>query len=359
MIRKQTKTLILFSLLTLLPILVGLILWDRFPEQMTTHWGLDGQPDGWGSVPFAVFFPPLAMLAGLWLCIWVTARDPGNKDRNRKPLSLVLWIIPIASNLCSGVMYALALGADFSPERILFCVLGLMFAAIGNYLPKCRTNSTMGIKIPWAYTSEENWNATHRMAGKLWLPGGLLIAFCSLLPGAIATVVVITILIAMIAAPTLYSWRYYRRQKAQGVALAAFPKPVTKAEKFSVMFLVLLLLGVGILMFSGELDYQFGEDCFTIEASFYSDLTVDYAAIDHLELRQGNVPGTQVGGWDSARLLLGFFRNEELGNYTRYTYVSPDACIVLTAGEKTLVLSGKNASETEQIYNALLQKLEK
>ena len=89
------------------------------------------------------------------------------------------------------------------------------------------------------------------------------------------------------------------------------------------------------------------------------EVTVDYAAIDHLELRQGNVPGTRVGGWGSARLLLGFFRNEELGNYTRYTYVSPDACIVLTAGEKALVLSGKNAPETEQIYNALLQKLEK
>ncbi len=105
MIRKYKKTLIITSLLTLLPIVVGLLLWDRLPERFATHWGIDGQPDGWSSISIAVFGMPLIMLAVQWLCVWCTVKDPGNKDRNQKMQALVLWIIPLLSNLCCGLMY--------------------------------------------------------------------------------------------------------------------------------------------------------------------------------------------------------------------------------------------------------------
>ena len=42
MILKNKKLLILTSLLTLLPIPVGLLLWNRFPETMAIHWGISG-----------------------------------------------------------------------------------------------------------------------------------------------------------------------------------------------------------------------------------------------------------------------------------------------------------------------------
>ena len=69
--------------------------------------------------------------------------------------------------------------------------LGLMFAAIGNYFPKCRPNRTVGIRIIWTLGSEENWNATHRFAGKVWVIGGLIMVLAALLPevpGIIVTI---------------------------------------------------------------------------------------------------------------------------------------------------------------------------
>ena len=207
-ILKNKKALILSSLLTLLPIPVGLLLWDKFPETMAIHYGFDGQADGYGSVPFAVFVPPLLILAVHWVCIFFTAKDPGNKDRNAKPLSLVLWIVTIISNLCCGLMYALALGVTVSVERIMGIAMGLLFAAIGNYLPKCKMNSTMGIKIPWTYSSEENWNATHRMAGKLWVIGGLILAVSFLISGGFGIAVMLLTMFAMILIPVLYSYRF-------------------------------------------------------------------------------------------------------------------------------------------------------
>ncbi len=49
---KQNKWEILISLIIiLLPIIVGIMFWNEFPEQMATHWGIDGNADGWCIFP--------------------------------------------------------------------------------------------------------------------------------------------------------------------------------------------------------------------------------------------------------------------------------------------------------------------
>ena len=75
MIRKHKKTLFLTSLLTLLPMLAGLLLRDKLPEMMPTHWGFNGQPDGWSSTTTAIFVMPLIMLAAYWVCVFFTSMD--------------------------------------------------------------------------------------------------------------------------------------------------------------------------------------------------------------------------------------------------------------------------------------------
>lgn len=354
MIRKYKKTLFFSSLFTLLPVAVGLLLWDKLPERFATHWGIDGQPDGWSSLPFAVFFPPLLMLAVQWLCVWVTAKDPGNKDRNVKPQKLVLWIIPLLSNLVCGTMYALALGMEFDMEQFMMVFMGLLFVFIGNYLPKCKMNSTIGIKVPWAYTSEENWNATHRFGGRVWVVGGFVIALCAFLPGDFGVYLMLAAILVLAFIPMVYSWQFYRKQKARGDALIPLPKLATKGSKASLIFVALILIGVAVILFSGTIEVRFGEDAFTVEATYHDNLTVEYAAIDSIEYREGNVDGLRTFGFGSLRLLLGTFENKEFGTYTRYTYTNPEGCIVLTAGDRILVLSGKDAAETQAIYENLL-----
>ena len=354
---KNKKLLILSSLLTLLPIPVGLILWDRFPGELVTHWGITGQPDGYMPLLWAVILPPLLMLLGQWVGIWFTLRDPGNKDRNTKPLTLVLWILPLTSNLVSYMMYALALGYEVSPVGWTLALLGVMFAAIGNYLPKCKMNYTMGIKVSWAYTSEENWNATHRFGGKVWFFGGIALMFGAFLPERWAVAVMLVSIFVLAGIPVLYSYLYYRKQKARGDALLPFPRPVTRGGKIATVFLILTLLFVVGILFTGDLEYRYEDDYFHITASYYSDMTLFYDVIETVELREAPVEGIRVGGFGSGRLLMGFFRNDEFGTYTRYTYTKPDACVILTTARETYVLSGKNMEETRALYQILLQKI--
>ena len=112
MVKRYKKTLLLSSAVILLPTLAGLILWNRLPAQMPTHWGLDGSVDGWSGKAFAVIGLPLILLAVHWLCVWGTSLDSGNRDQNRKVTGLVLWICPVLSFFTNGIMYAAALNLD-------------------------------------------------------------------------------------------------------------------------------------------------------------------------------------------------------------------------------------------------------
>ena len=211
MIKNNWKKLIVTSVVILLPILFGVIVWDRLPERIATHWGADGNPDGWSGRAFAVFGMPLFLLAIHWLCAFFTARDPKNKDRNRKAFGLVLWICPLLSLLANTIVYATALGKEWSVEVIMPRFMGLLFVDIGNYLPKCQQNHTIGIRIKWTLESEDNWNATHRLSGRVWMVGGALIAASAFLPIAVALWVMIPLSLAMVIIPVAYSYTYHKR----------------------------------------------------------------------------------------------------------------------------------------------------
>ena len=356
MILKNKKLLMITSLLTLLPIPLGLLLWDKFPETMTIHWGISGQADSFASVPFAVFVPPLILLAVHWICILATALDKGNKNRNRKLQSIVLWTIPLVGNLSCCGMYALALGWKFSPVAWTMVPMGILFAIIGNYLPKTRMNSTIGIKIYWTYTSEENWNATHRYAGKIWMIGGILIALCALLPHRLAISVMMIGFLALVILPIRFSYRFYKQEQAAGKELNTHWKTMDKKAKIITMVLfALTTVFLCVVLFCGNITYSFREEYLFIDTDMYTDYVLRYDTIDDLEFREGNVSGLRVGGYGSFRLLMGFFENEEFGTYTRYTYCKPEACVVITSGEKKIVLSGKTYEETQDLYQRLLE----
>lgn len=356
MLKHDKKTLILTSLLTLLPIPVGLLLWTQFPEQMVTHWGLNGQPNSWSSVPFAVFAPPLLLLAVQWLCIFFTSRDPGNKYRNRKVQTLVLWIIPLISNFSSYLMYALALDMELSVNAIMMAIFGLLFAVIGNYLPKTRKNSTIGIRVPWTFSSEDNWNATHRMAGKLWMAGGIIMALSAFLPADIGMILWSLAMISLIVVPIAYSYHFYKQEKAAGKAVtASYSATDRKITKASLIFLAVFTVFVLYVLFAGHIDFHFQEDSLLIDTNMYNDHVVFYDAIESVEYREGNVEGSRIGGFGSLRLLMGYFTNEEFGTHIRYTYYNPEACVVLRLGSKALVLSADNAAATQTLYESILQ----
>jgi uncharacterized membrane protein len=216
MMKQHKRKLVISSALTLLPILAGLILWNRLPSQMPTHWGFDGTVDGWSGKAFAVFGMSLILLAVHWLCVWGTSLDSGNRGQNRKVTGLVLWICPVMSLFTNGIMYAAALDMEVNFVRVTLLLMGAMFVVIGNYLPKCKQNHTIGIRVKWTLEDEENWNATHRVGGRIWVAGGILLLAGCVLPERLAVTLMLVLILLLAAAPILYSWCYHKKQAWEG-----------------------------------------------------------------------------------------------------------------------------------------------
>ena len=209
MIKKNLPKLIITSLITLIPIVVGLILWDKLPDQVPLHWNAQGEVDGYGTKFQAVFLMPLVLVAAHWICFLGTTLDPKKQNISDKTFTLVLWIIPVISLLCNSMVFATALGHKVSVEIIMPLFMGALFVVIGNYLPKCKQSYTVGIKLPWTLNDEENWNKTHRMAGFLWVIGGVIIMATAFL-GVFWLFFVVLILMVII--PTVYSYLLYKKR---------------------------------------------------------------------------------------------------------------------------------------------------
>ncbi len=212
MIKKNIKILVLTSVVILLPILAGVILWNKLPDSVPIHFGPNGEPDDYAGRAVAVFVMPLVMLAFHWICMLGTAADPKNANIDGKALGLVLWICPIISLLVNGVIYVTALSITINIMMIFGLFFGCLFVVIGNYLPKCRQSYTLGIKLPWTLNDENNWNRTHRFAGRLWTVGGLLTIVTAFLGDAFIFVFLGLVLL-MVIIPTVYSYCLYKKSK--------------------------------------------------------------------------------------------------------------------------------------------------
>ncbi len=211
LIKKYLSTMIAASVVILIPMVVGLLLWNRLPEQITTHWGIGSTPDGWAGKEIVVFGLPALMLAIQWIGVMLTSLDPKMKDADGKPLKIVLWLCPVLCLCCCGVIYGYALGLDLNMDNVALLLVGMLFVIIGNYLPKCKQSYTLGIKLPWTLKSEANWNATHRIGGKVWMLGGLLLTQCVFLPKNLLGVAILVIMPLLVLVPVVYSFVYYNR----------------------------------------------------------------------------------------------------------------------------------------------------
>lgn len=355
MIKNHKFKAIISSVIILLPILFGIAIWDKLPEQMVSHWGVDGTADGVASKGFLVLGLPLILLAVHWLCLLVTSLDKKNNGQNKKIVALIYGIIPVISLVISGFTYAAALGKAEDAVALLPLLFGVMFMVMGNYMPKSTRNRTFGLKIKWTMGNDENWYKTHRLAGKLSVIGGVAVLVATPFSFMVAMAVMIGVVAMIVIVPMVYSYGIYKKHMAAGIAYE--PVISSKAGKaITAVAVPLILAGVAVLMFVGDVSVSYGAESFQISATFSGSLTVEYDAVDSLEHREGFSAGNRVMGFGSARLSVGTFQNEEFGNYTLYGYTGDNGCVIVKQGENVLVIVGRTAEDTKGIYDALVEK---
>ena len=359
MVKQYKKHLIISSIVILLPILAGLLLWNQLPANMTSHWGADGVADGTAPKIVMVFVMPLVLLALHWLLFWASFVLDKKNAQNGKMVVICHSIIPVLSLVVHTIMYSVALEKDWNVMALVPALVGAMFVFIGNYMPKTTRNRTMGIKLTWTMGNDENWNKTHRLGGKIYFWGGLVVIASALLPVKFMIATMVSVIAVSIIIPTAYSYSIYKKHKAAGVQYEpVFDQKSDKvAKRITIIAVPLVLIGVTVLLFTGNIKVTFAETSFKIKASYIEDLTVNYADVESIEYREEFDSGVREMGFGSPRLSMGTFRNDEFGRYTIYAYTKAESYVVLHRDGKVLVIAGKTAQETKAIYDTLVEKI--
>lgn len=212
-IKNNLGTFIITLVVLLIPMLVGVLLWNKLPNEMATHWGVDGSPDAYSSKSVAVFVMPSIILILHLIAVVLTAK----KDTNAIPdklFCLLLWICPVMSIMVATLTYATALGYGLNVPFWTMMIVGIIYIVIGNYLPKARQNRFFGVRMKWTLESKKNWEHTNRFAAKIMVALGFAWIVCAVLwifvdvKIAVVTVIVGT-LMGTIFAMSLYSYLYY------------------------------------------------------------------------------------------------------------------------------------------------------
>ena len=207
----ENKSFVITTLLCLVPMALGLALYARLPEQLPTHWDWQGNVNGYMSKPAVVLGLPLFFAAMNGLMHFSLRADPKRANIIGNIRVLIRWTMPVLSLIILPYTYRWALGWQQIPmEKLIPVLVGLLIMGLGNYLPKCRQNYTSGIKLPWTLYDEDNWNRTHRMAGRLWMVGGLGIMVSAFWGGS---TLLLAVILAITLIPGIYSYCLYRKKQ--------------------------------------------------------------------------------------------------------------------------------------------------
>ncbi|NWG33381.1 MAG: SdpI family protein [Chloroflexi bacterium] len=208
------RTITITSLVLILAAtLAGILLWNRLPDPMPSHWNAAGEIDGYMPKFWGVFLMPIVTLALLGLFLVIPHIDPLKANIAKFIGTFNVFIVAFVAYML--YIYALtlsaALGVPFNMTVMLLPVVGLLFIGVGYMMGKAKRNFFIGIRTPWTLSSETVWDETHKLGSKLFMLAGVVTIVSAFLGESGVWLLIAAIFIAAFI-PILYSYILWRRE---------------------------------------------------------------------------------------------------------------------------------------------------
>lgn len=193
-------------------LLASALLYPRLPEQIPIHFDFSGNPDSFSGRWF-IFVIPLLSVALLLMADFLPRIDPRSANYKRFPKAYQALYLgtTLLLNGCNLVIAGYTLGLKINISVVVTFLVGLLFLIFGNYMPKFKQNFFCGIRSPWCLSDPDNWTATHRFAGPLWMLGGLGLMLAPFLGEKLALPFLLGLILVMALIPYVYSYLYFRK----------------------------------------------------------------------------------------------------------------------------------------------------
>lgn len=183
--------------------------WPHAPAEVPTHWGIDGEPDAWGSPFVGLMLLPL-VTAGTWaLMLFLPRFDPGraNYVNFAGAYAVIRTLLVAFLAVMHGVAVANVLGAEVNMGAVVAPLTGALFIVLGGLMGKIRPNWFVGIRTPWTLSSKLAWTRTHRVGGWAFVLTGVAV----LIAGLLSPVAGFVTMMVGVVASTLFALVYSQR----------------------------------------------------------------------------------------------------------------------------------------------------
>ena len=204
--------------ITIIPWIYLVSIWNSLPETIPVHFGMNGTPDKYGQRNEIFLWPAICTALSILVYLLLTNIYKLDPKRSTPKLSgtflkiamvVVVFISCITIILLSWTVKQHTIGLN-----LLLVMIGLLLAYVGNVMHSIKPNYFAGFRVPWTLESEENWKATHLLGSKIWFGGGILIAILALfIKPIIMFFIMLGIVMVMLIIPTVYSYRMFARSK--------------------------------------------------------------------------------------------------------------------------------------------------
>lgn len=207
----------LVALLIIAPFIYGALIFPQLPSKIPTHFNIEGKADAWGG-PSSIFIGP-GIMGAVSIFIYVLMSnlksfDPKKYDEANDTLYNNFAILTVAflSALSTIIIYSSTHADELNVGKLILPLVGLSFAGLGWYMPKFKQNYFVGFKLPWTLENETNWDETHKVAGKLWIYGGLFQAVVTfILPMKFGMIAFMLAVAIMVIIPSVFSYRLFKK----------------------------------------------------------------------------------------------------------------------------------------------------
>ena len=213
--KKSTSHLLIALLLLAIPFGYAAYIYPSLPETIPTHFNIKGEADAYGGKNSIFLGPCIMAVAGIFVFFVLSnikSLDPKRYKEQDDSLYKKFALFTVAFlSLISCIIIFSSSNQSIDIGKLLLPALGLSFAGFGWYMPKIHQNYFAGFKLPWTLENENNWNETHKLAGKIWVYGGFIQAIAALLlPNKAGFIVFFSITLIMVVIPSVFSYRMFK-----------------------------------------------------------------------------------------------------------------------------------------------------
>ncbi|MCX9025602.1 MAG: SdpI family protein [Candidatus Methanoperedens sp.] len=213
--KTMRKSEIIILVIIILSFAIGIYYYPQMPEKVASHWNTQGQVNGYTSKFWGLFLMPVISTGMLLLFILIPRIDPlkSNIQEFRKYFDgFVVLIIGFLFYLHLLTIFW-NLGYTFNMITFLSPALAILFYYTGILIENAKRNWFIGIRTPWTMSSDNVWDKTHKLGGKLFKIAGVF-SILAIFFDSIAIFIIVVPVIIVAIYTVVYSYFEYQKENS-------------------------------------------------------------------------------------------------------------------------------------------------